>query len=336
MRQLWHVEGVTTVSTGSSEDMVVFFTAVSDLQKVILEAQPESSSSLRCARFNWSNEPGGWMSWFRQLDKHRGSRPRCVLMVEGSREDVASRLTRLVNLPDVVASPDDRWMPYGKPFKREDGKWDKQPANEAQLGNPKKPNNLVRPEVHRKLTDWWLAVQQGRMTTPNWDITSTCTVQGEPGLLLVEAKAHADELNVKGKGLDRTASLNSQENHRQIGWAIVEASEGLASATGKPWGLSRDHHYQLSNRFAWSWKLASLGIPVVLLYLGFLNAQDMADDGPLFRSGAEWTRVMKDHSRGALDESCWGEWLDIAGTPLIPLIRGIDQPFDCDTEEAGI
>ena len=124
--------------------------------------------------------------------------------------------------------------------------------------------------------------------------------------------------------------------HRQIARGIVEASDGLASATGKPWGLSRDHRYQLSNRFAWSWKLASLGMPVVLLYLGFLNAQDMADDGPLFRSEGEWTRVLRDHSRGAVDETCWGEWLDIAGTPLIPLIRGIDQPFDPDTEEAGI
>ena len=47
-------------------------------------------------------------------------------------------------------------------------------------------------------------------------------------------------------------------------------------------------------------------------------------------------RALKDHSRGTVDETCWGEWLDIAGTPLIPLIRGIDQPFDSDTEEAGI
>ncbi len=178
-------------------------------------------------------------------------------------------------------------------------------------------------------------MRQGRMTTPNWDIASTCAVRGEPGLLVVEAKAHADELDLEGKRLDRTASSNSQENHKQIGWAIVEASDGLASATGKPWGLSRDHHYQLSNRFAWSWKLASLGIPVVLVYLGFLKAQDMADEGPLFRSKAEWIRVLKDHSRAAVDETWWGEWLDIAGVPLIPLIRGIDQPFDPDTEGAG-
>ena len=272
------------------------------------------------------------MSWFRQLDKHRGSRPRCVLMMEGSREEVANRLTRLVNLPNVMVYPDDKWVPYGKPLKREDGKWDKEPGNEAQLGNPKKPNDLVRPEIHRNLTNWWLAVQRGKMTTPNWDITSTCTVHREPGLLLVEAKAHTGELDLKGKRLNRTASLNSQENHKQIGWAIIEASDGLASATGRPWGLSRDHHYQLSNRFAWSWKLASLGLPVVLLYLGFLNAQDMANDSPLFRSEAEWTRALKDHCRGAVNATCWGEWLDITGVPFIALTRGIYQPFDPNDE----
>ena len=269
------------------------------------------------------------MSWFRQLDKDsRGSRPRCVLMVDGNREEVASRLTRLVNLPRVIISQSDRCMPYGKPLKSEYGEWNTEPANEAQFGNPRKPNNLVQLEIHRKLTDWWLAVQQGSMTTPNWDIASTCTVQDKSGLLLVEAKAHANELDLKGKRLDRNASVNSQENHKQIGQVIVEASESLTSATELAWGLSRDHHYQLSNRFAWSWKLASLGIPVVLLYLGFLSAQDMADRGPLFRSEAEWTQTLTEHSRGTVDETCWGEWLDIAGTPFIALIKGKEQPFD--------
>ena len=66
---------------------------------------------------------------------------------------------------------------------------------------------------------------------------------------------------------------------------------------GGDWMLSRDHHYQLSNRFAWSWKPASIGVPVVLLYLGFLNAQGTVGDGRLFPSGAEWTYALKDHAR---------------------------------------
>ena len=255
-------------------------------------------------------------------------------MVEGSREEVASRLTGLVDLlPDVKVSSDDKWMPCGKPLKREDGKWDKKPADEAQFGNPKKPNSLVQPEIHRKLTDWWLEVQRGRMTTPNWDIASTCTVQDEPGLLLVEAKAHGNELSATGKS--RPTTPNGWKNHQRIGLAIAEGAVQLQLATGKRWDLSRDHHYQLSNRFAWSWKLASLGIPVVLLYLGFLDAQDMTDDGPLFRSEEEWKRVMEDHCCGAVDERCWGEWLDFAGVPFIGLIRAVDQPFDPNGEEVG-
>jgi hypothetical protein len=43
------------------------------------------------------------------------------------------------------------------------------------------------------------------------------------------------------------------------------------------WTLSRDSHYQLTNRFAWAWKLASMGVPVVLGYLGFQGAAEMKD-----------------------------------------------------------
>ena len=64
----------------------------------------------------------------------------------------------------------------------------------------------------------------------------------------------------------------------------AEAAEGLRCETGKLWGLSRDHHYRFSNRFAWSWKLATFGLLAVLVYLGFLNAQEMADEGHLLRT----------------------------------------------------
>ena len=270
------------------------------------------------------------MSWFRQLDNHRGSQPRCVLTVEGSRDEVADRITRIVNIPEVVVSPSDRWMPYGKPVFR-NGSWDKTPAREVELD---RSNDLVRREVQLQLRTWWLAVSgRGKGTrTPNWDIASTCTIMGRPGLLLIEAKAHSNELDPDGKRLRSDASPNSIENHERIGLAIAEAAAQFQRATDKRWGISRDHHYQLSNRFAWSWKLASLGIPVVLLYLGFLNAQDMADDGALFRSEAKWTSILKDHCLGAVDETCWGRWADFDCVPFIPLIRGVDQPFDPNEE----
>ena len=258
-------------------------------------------------------------SWWRALDKHRGSRPRCVLLVDGTRHAVAARLTDLVGLPDVAVSPNHFWMPRGKPVKT--GKeWDKGPAAEARLDRDAR---FVAPEVRRQLFDWWLEIVPAN--TPNWDVASRCKIEGREGLLLVEAKAHSNELSNAGKPKPRT--VNGWKNHEQIGSAIEQAQAGLGCVAGESWGLSRDSHSQLSNRFAWSWKLAAIGVPVVLLYLGFLNAEDMAQDGEPFRLEGDWARALKDHARGVVDDSCWGRRLEVNGTPFRPLIRTIELPF---------
>lgn len=266
------------------------------------------------------------MEWLEQLPKkeRHGSRPRCLLLMDGRKEEVADRLTRLVGHPDaVVITGSDIWKPFGKPVQRENGVWDSTPAGEAELHK-----HLLLPAVRERLRAWWLVVN-GRATTPRWDIASTCIfkdIRGGPkkGLLLIEAKAHGNELDSSGKRCDSRTNL---KNHARIEKAILEAASGLQSVTGRPWKLSRDDHYQLSNRFAWSWKLATLGIPVVLLYLGFLDAEDMADDGPLFRSEREWEHVLKNHCRSYVDEVFWGKRIDVHGVPLLPLIRVDDQPF---------
>ena len=77
------------------------------------------------------------MDWLSQLERNRkrGSRPRCILVMDGGREEVAGRRTRLVGLEsDVIIGVGDRWMPFGKPVQREDNSWDKIPAQEARLG----------------------------------------------------------------------------------------------------------------------------------------------------------------------------------------------------------
>ena len=72
---------------------------------------------------------------------------------------------------------------------------------------------------------------------------------------------------------------------------------------------------------------SSWGIPVVLLYLGFLNAEEMTDRGQVFDSEDQWETSLKSHSEGIFENRCWGQWIDLNGIPLLPLIRGVEQPL---------
>src|SRR5215217_4056296 len=92
---------------------------------------------------------------------------------------------------------------------------------------------------------------------PNFDIASTCTIGGAPGLLLVEAKAHDQELKreAAGRRLTKDASDDRKASHQTIEGAIMDARKGLSGDTSLAWRIGRDSHYQMSKRFAWSWKL---------------------------------------------------------------------------------
>ena len=213
-------------------------------------------------------------------NEQRGSKPRCHWLTHGTREQVGRRLTELAQ-PWGTVSADDYWLPEG--FCRRD---------EARLD--KEPGLLPEAEHREALCDWWLEVPHSNANTPNFDIASTCKVGCEKGLLLVEAKAHAAELTKARKSLSAGASEDSRKNHKRIGKAIEEVNAALRADTGLCWQLSRDRCYQMSNRFAWSWKVATLEYPVILVYLGFLNAQEM---GTPFASHDKWEALVKKHSR---------------------------------------
>lgn len=184
----------------------------------------------------------------------RGSKPRCHLLTHGTRETVAARLTALI-APWGNVTATDRWMPLGF-----------EDTPEAQLHTAV---GLVDKSMCDALGRWWLP--EGRMDarTPNWDIASTATIKGKRGLMLVEAKAHDTELLKEASERSLVAKdLGDQEaraaSHSTIGGAIDQARTGLCASTGLIWNIARDSHYQLSNRFAWAWKLAASGIPVSL------------------------------------------------------------------------
>lgn len=233
---------------------------------------------------------------FLKPNQRRGSKPRCHWITHGEPSDVASRLTKLI-APHGVVSASDCWMPKG--FVE---------IAEAELD---KATCLLGSQPCEELGSWWLGRPHSKEKTPSFDIASTCTVDNKPALLLVEAKAHEEELTKEsiGKRLP-SASTDSRLNHDRIGSCIQESILDMASETHMPWALSRDRNYQMSNRFAWSWKVAQLGRPVILVYLGFLNAADMTEDGKggsnvLFDSPNAWRTCVLTHSREIVPPTIW-------------------------------
>lgn len=226
---------------------------------------------------------------FKQLgaNAQRGSKPRCHLLTHGSADVVAARLTELAT-PFATITPTDQWMPCGFAD-----------CAEAELD---KADRLLDASQRETLAAWWLPADRQGARTPNFDVASTCTINGQRGLLLIEAKAHDQELTKEaaGRQLPLGASEERRASHPTIGTAIESARAGLVAATGLTWGISRDTHYQISNRFAWSWKLADLGVPVVLVYLGFLRATEMSDKGTPLTDASAWADLVVDHSKSVV------------------------------------
>ncbi|CAN5514922.1 hypothetical protein BH10BAC5_BH10BAC5_24000 [soil metagenome] len=127
------------------------------------------------------------------------------------------------------------------------------------------------PAIAKDLEDWWLGSSIKKYLTPKWDLISTCTIAGQKGILLVESKAHWDELKTTGKIYKQNYSKVERMFHKKICNAIEGAN--YAISIEKP-GVSITPFtcYQLSSHISHAYFLAQNGIPVVLLYLGFVNA----------------------------------------------------------------
>jgi hypothetical protein len=247
-------------------------------------------------------------------NQQRGSKPRCHGLTHADSARRAATLTALIAPWGEVGS-DDVCMPDGF-----------NDVGEAQLHTA---TRLLPDGVRAALASWWLAVVSPKATTPNWDVACTCRIGDERGLLLIEAKTHHRELQKEeaGKALTFPVTANGKRNHIRIGACIEEASIALGSETGRLWRLSREHHYQMSNRLAWSWKLTELGVPVVLVYLGFLGCDDMAEDSHVIDNDDQWQELVKAHSASIAPSDVWEKSWQLHGQSLVPLIRTVNVPL---------
>lgn len=225
----------------------------------------------------------------------RGSKLRCLLLTGLPSSEFLRVLQEVVHL-NAIDTQRAEWMPRG-------------------ICAPKEPEldkaPLLREELRKQLKKWWLGKTVDGRRTPNWDIGCACVIEKQNGLVLVEAKAHKNELNANDDG--------------KIGDKVREANDAL-NAIMNGWSLDNAKHYQLSNRFAWAWKLAELKVPVVLVYLGFLNANEMGQR-VIFKTHKDWENYLRTYAKGIVPDGVWGQRLEVNGTPIFPLIRSLDLSF---------
>jgi len=250
----------------------------------------------------------------------KGSRYRCLLATELEQGEACKLLEEICHPLHVKVTADDEYFPKGFSDSKELILTSKlaRPFFDKQFPDPGFKN--VRTEVK---DEWWLTPKKGG-NTPNWDIVSSCSLDnGSKAIIIVEAKAHISELDRSGKKQKNDANNDSLANHTSIEKAINKANVGLNAAYDpQGFSISIERCYQLSNRFAFAWKLASIGIPVILMYLGFINAKEMGD---YFKDDEDWAKNLLEHSSGIIPKAAWNSSpIMIGDTPIYPIYRAVD------------
>lgn len=213
--------------------------------------------------------------------REKGSKTAMIKLVKSN--DFTNIINGLLQKNEVTITSDDVAIPNVQI-----------PDKEVTLSSFLRKN--FDPKKAEAITNWW--IKKGT-ATPKWDLISTCTIDGKRGILLVEAKAHKGEL--KNDKKSKPKSDDSIRNHEQIGKAIVEANTKIEKEISGIC-LSTENCYQFSNRVAHAWWLANQGIPVVLLYLGFLNVDDLNEENrknkyKLFTSPVDWKTCFINHTK---------------------------------------
>lgn len=191
---------------------------------------------------------------------------------------------------------------------------------EAQLHQLEEP--YLPAGVGGQLTNWWLVCHRGIPKCPNWDLLVSCKIQGKRGLILFEGKAHEFELAQEEKGKELNEKTNL-DNHERIGDAIEEARVALDTIVPGV-GISRDRCYQLSNRVAYAWKLATMGISTVLVYLGFLGDEERRKRGKTpFSDDSHWHNFFAEHCKGVIPPTMLNRELPCGKASMWILVRSL-------------
>ncbi len=201
----------------------------------------------------------------------KGSQQRCLLITSMGKEKLQEILLKIIGEETVkklgIKFTDDfDYYPKGLIN-----------PNEIELDKVELPIN-VDFNYCKELNKWWL---KKSAKTPTWDLVCNAEINGDQGLILVEAKAYEGELPEEG-------SDAKEPNRSSIMGALKDVNDAY------DYELSIDKCYQMSNRIAWGIKLASKGIPVVLIYLGFENTIEMDES---LESWKEWDDAVRTHSK---------------------------------------
>lgn len=211
------------------------------------------------------------------------------------RASFLAELEELLGMESVSFAEGTRPAPYGAHLETTGSRW--------LQGSP----------VWNTLRNWWLVHNGNR---PKWDIAVPCAIEDRPGLVLVEAKANRSELSTNGKGSEAWASAESIENHESIRAAIEEACHGLRRLHDSV-DITQDSHYQLASRLAYTWRLATLRIPTVLVHLGFLGDSS----GLPFVDQGDWLAALSQYVAGRVPIDLFEKRLMVGDTPLWLLSR---------------
>ena len=116
------------------------------------------------------------------------------------------------------------------------------------------------------LQHWWV---DSAFKGPTWDLLAQCEVHGQPGALLVEAKAHVSELDHGGRRPSKSISTQALKNSKRIDTSVAQCQRWLRAHGVPDASVSTKAHYQLVNRLSAATVLAECGLHVILMFLGF-------------------------------------------------------------------